>query len=160
MYFVPYITFHNQIFEIKYILTLIFFHKQTRNPSNNVTNIFVKALSEGPNRTTQSYLMYFVNGYKFHTIGHATGRTTMNNGVSIKGTNYSENASDYYGQLIEILELEYPGYPFKRTILFKCNWFYPSMHGTRRHPNYYLVEVNQSRRFNRYEPFRLAMQVC
>ena len=44
--------FRNQIFEIKYILTLIFFHKQACNPSNNVTNIFVKALAEGPNRTT------------------------------------------------------------------------------------------------------------
>ena len=141
-------------------MTLIFFDKQARNPSNNVTNIFVKALAEGPNRTTQSYPMYFVNGYKFHTIGHGTSRATMNSGVCIKGTNYSENASDYYGQLIEILELEYPGYPFKRTVLFKCDWFDPSRHGTRRHPNYSLVEVNQSRRFNRYEPFILAMQAC
>ena len=78
-----------------------------------MTNIFVKALVKGPNRITQSYLMYFVNGYKFHTIGHGSGRATMNSGVCIKGTNYSENASGYYGQLIEILELEYPGYPFK-----------------------------------------------
>ena len=84
----------------------------------------------------------------------------MNSGVCIKGANYSENASDYYGQLIQILELEYPSYPFKRTVLFKCEWFDPSRHGTRRHPNYNLVEVNQSRIFNRYEPFILAMQVC
>ena len=141
-------------------MTLIFFDKQARNPSNNVTNIFVKALAKGPNRTTKSYPMYFVNGYKFHTIGHGTGRATMNSGVCIKGTNYSENASDYYGQLIEILELEYPSYPFKRTVLFKCDWFDPSRHGTRRHPNYSLVEVNQSRRFNKYEPFILAMKAC
>ena len=84
----------------------------------------------------------------------------MKSGVCIKGTNYSENSSDYYGQLIEILELEYPGYPLKRTVLFKCDWFNPSRLGTRRHPNYSLVEVNQSRRFNIYEPFTLAMQAC
>ena len=66
----------------------------------------------------------------------------MNSGVCIKGTNYGENASNYYGQLIEILELEYPGYPFKRTVLFKCDWFDRSRHGTTRHPNYSLVEVN------------------
>ena len=77
----------------------------------------------------------------------------MNSGVCIKGRSYSENAGDYYGQLIEILELEYPGYPFKQMVLFKCDWFDPSRHGTRRHPNYSLVEVNQCRRFNRYEPF-------
>ena len=125
-----------------------------------MTNIFVKALAKGPNRTTQSYPTYFVNGYKFHTIGQGTGRATMNNGIFIKGTNYSENASHYYGQLIKILELEYLGYPFKRTVLFKCDWFDPSRHDTRKHPNYSLVEVNQSKRFNKYEPFILTMQVC
>ena len=77
-----------------------------------MTNIFVKALVERPNITTQSYPMYFV-----HTVGHKTGRATMNNGVCIKGANYSENARNYYGQLIEILELEYLGYPFERTVL-------------------------------------------
>ena len=84
----------------------------------------------------------------------------MNNGVCIKGTKYSENANDYYGKLIEILELEYASYPFKRTVLFKCYWFDPLRHGTRRHPNCSLVEVNQTRRFNKYEPFILIMQVC
>ena len=90
-----------------------------------MTNIFVKDLAKGQNRTTQSYPIYFVNGYKLHTIGHETSRATMNSGVCIKGTNYSENSCNYYGQLKEILELKYPGYPFKRMVLFKCDWFDP-----------------------------------
>ena len=38
---------------------------------------------------------------------------------------------------------EYRSYPFKRMVLFKYDWFNPSRHGTRRHLNYSLVEVNQ-----------------
>ena len=49
--------------------------------------------------------MYFVNGYKFHTESHGSMRSTSNSGVCIKGTNYSETESDYYGRLIEILQL-------------------------------------------------------
>ena len=54
-------------------------------------------------------------------------RSTSNSGVCIKGTNYSETEIDYYGRLIEILQLEYPRPPIKRTILFKCNWFDPTV---------------------------------
>ena len=52
--------------------------------------------------------MYFVNGYKFHPESHGSMRSTSNSGVCIKGTNFSETKSDYYGRLIEILQLEYP----------------------------------------------------
>ena len=47
-------------------------------------------------------------------------RATMNSGVCIKGSNYSASNIDFYGQLVEILQLEYPALPIKRTILFKC----------------------------------------
>ena len=44
----------------------------------------------------------------------------MNSGVCIKGSNYSASNIDFYGRLVEILQLEYPALPLKRTILFKC----------------------------------------
>ena len=105
--------------------------------------------------------MYFVNGYKFHTESHGSMRSTSNSGVCIKGTNYSETEGDYYGRLIEILQLEYPRLPIKRTILFKCNWFDPTVNvGMKVHKQYFLVDVNQKRKLSKDEPFILAMQAA
>lgn len=118
----------------------------------------MRDFARGPLRSVITYPGYYVNGYKFHTIGHGSSRSTMNSGVCIKGTNYSANESDYYGLLEEVVQLEYPGLPVKRTVLFKCQWFDPSNMGTRVHPDYKLVDVNHKRRFNRYEPFVLALQ--
>nr|GMD88460.1 uncharacterized protein LOC109179592 [Ipomoea batatas] len=84
----------------------------------------------------------------------------MNSGVCIKGINYSIDESDYYGRLVEVVQIEYPGLPVKRTILFKCEWFDPTNVGMKVHSQYKLVEVNHKRRFNRYEPFVLAVQAC
>ena len=47
----------------------------------------------------------------FHTSDLTAGRSTVNNGVSIKGSNYSELSSDYYGTLKVIIQLEYPTLP-------------------------------------------------
>nr|GMC60642.1 uncharacterized protein LOC109168299 [Ipomoea batatas] len=103
---------------------------------------------------------YYVNGFKFHTIGYGGIKETMNSGVCIKGINYSIDESDYYGRLVEVVQVEYPGLPVKRTILFKCEWFDPTTVGMKVHSQYKLVEVNHKRRFNRYEPFVLAMQAA
>ena len=55
--------------------------------------------------------------------------------------------------------MEYHGWPVKRTVLFKCEWFDPTLNiGTRVHPKYNIVEVNHRCRFNKYEPFVLAQQ--
>nr|GMD70570.1 uncharacterized protein LOC109179592 [Ipomoea batatas] len=103
---------------------------------------------------------YYVNGFKFHTIGYGGAKETMNSGVCIKGINYSVDESDYYGRLVEVVQVEYPGLPIKRTVLFKCDWFDPTSVGMKVHSKYKLVEVNHKRRFNRYEPFILAMQAA
>nr|GLL40098.1 uncharacterized protein LOC109179592 [Ipomoea trifida] len=94
---------------------------------------------------------YYVNGFKFHTIGYGGAKETMNSGVCIKGINYSVDESDYYGRLVEVVQVEYPGLPITRIILFKCEWFDPTSVGMKVHPKYKLVEVNHKRRFNRYD---------
>ena len=87
--------------------------------------------------------------------------STMNSGVCIKGSNYSESSNDFYGLLTEVIQLEYPALPIKRTVLFKCDWFDPVENvGMKIHKTYNLVDVNHKRRFNKYEPFILAMQAC
>ena len=62
-----------------------------------------------------------MNGYKFHTLGHGSIKSTMNSGVCIKGSNFSATELDFYGQLVEVLQLEYPALPLKRVILFNCH---------------------------------------
>ena len=133
--------------------------QQTNDPSNGYSNTFIQNLSKGPFRYVTTYPGYFVNGYKFHTIGHDSSKATMNSGVCIKGSNYSANESDYYGQLSEVVELEYPGLKNNRIVLFKCEWFDPTRNvGAKIHSDYKLVDVNHKRRFNRYEPFIMAVQ--
>ncbi|XP_043806163.1 uncharacterized protein LOC122721710 [Manihot esculenta] len=113
----------------------------------------------GPLRSVTSYNGYMVNGYKFQSKSYCASRATMNSGVCIKGSNYSSEESDYYGQLLEVIRLEYPGLPIKRVVLFKCNWFDPTPNvGTKIHSKYKLVDVNHKRSFNRYEPFVLGVQ--
>lgn len=85
----------------------------------------------------------------------------MNSGVCIKGSNYAELESDYYGKLIDVIELEYPNPTTKRTrvVLFKCDWFDPTIdRGWRVHKQYGLVDINFKRKFMKYEPFILASQ--
>ncbi|KAK1398076.1 DUF4216 domain-containing protein [Heracleum sosnowskyi] len=124
-----------------------------------VPNEFVRDLASGPLRSVKSVPIYFVNGYKFHTRKYGASKSTFNSGVCIKGTNYTEMANDYFGIIEEILILEYPRLPIKRTVLFKCEWFDPTPNvGTRAHRRYNIVEVNQKKKLNLYEPFILAMQ--
>nr|GMD54464.1 uncharacterized protein LOC109179592 [Ipomoea batatas] len=124
---------------------------EAHDPSNNISNKFIKDLAKGPLRFVNTYSGYYVNGFKFHTIGYGGAKETMNSGVCIKGINYSVDESDYYGRLVEVVQVEYPGLPIKRIILFKCEWFDPTSVSMKVHPMYKLVEVNHKRRFNRYD---------
>ena len=135
------------------------FFKFAHDPSNHIPSHFLKDLSKGPLRSYKSYKGCVVNGFKFHTKNHSSDKATMNSGVCIKGTSYTTDEYDYYGQLVEVLCLEYPGLPIKRTILFRCDWFDPTPNlGTKCHQQYKLVDVNHRRFFNKYEPFILSMQ--
>ena len=123
-------------------------------------NDCLRQLAKKPLRFIKRYnAFFFVNGYKFHTMGHASSKATMNSGVCIQGSNYSEVVWDYYGRIKEILELEYTGLPVKKLVLFNCEWFDNTVNvGTKVHERYKLIDVNIRRRYNKYEPFVLAMQ--
>lgn len=128
--------------------------------SNNTThNQFIDDIAWGPLATVKTWPIYFVNGYKFHTTTWSGGKSTANNGVCVKGTDYGQCEHDYYGTLDEIVQLEYPGEPIKRIVLFKCKWFDPTLNtGTRVHKHHGIVEVNLQRSYSKYEPFIIAQQ--
>jgi len=47
----------------------------------------------------------------------------MNSGVCISDSNFG----DYFGRIKEIIQVKYPEAPLKQTVLFKCEWFDPTM---------------------------------
>ena len=119
----------------------------------------LRSMSHGPLRSCVVYPAYFVNGYKFNSLAYGANKSSQNSGVCVKGSNYSETSYDYYGQLEEVIEIEYFGQ--LRIALFKCKWFDPTPNvGTRVHRRTSIVEVHRNRRFNKYEPFILASQAC
>ena len=129
------------------------------NSENNVTNPYIRRLAWGPENMTTSWPMYFVNGFKFHTAEHSQGKKTNNSGVSVRG-DAGTGENTWHGVLRQILELEYTGdvgKVIRRVVLFKCDWYDPGRpEGTRKHNNYNIIEVNQTRKFGAYDPFILA----
>ncbi|XP_047260136.1 uncharacterized protein LOC124893049 [Capsicum annuum] len=104
---------------------------------------------------------YNVNGHKFCTEESSKYYKSNNIGVWVKGdTSNKDGDVDYYGVLQEILELDFPGWPHKKLILFRCKWFDPTPKiGTRVDPHYKIVEVKHTRQYGSYDPFIIAQNV-
>ena len=66
---------------------------------------------------------------------------------------------DYFGILQEVIELKYVANSRSyKTVLFKYEWFDP-IKGVSTHEQYKLVDVNQMKKYPKYDPFVLASQV-
>lgn len=114
-------------------------------------------IAQGPCQLVKTYNGYFVNGYKFHTLDYGRHKSTLNSGVCVLGSSWSEDEVDYYGLLEEVLELEYFGMG-NHVVLFKCHWFDVSPSHVRLNPRFGLVEINHTRKLNTNDPFVLAHQ--
>ena len=124
-----------------------------------VQNTFLHDLAWGPKRYVNTWPVYFVNGYKFHIDERTMGKKTINSGVCVKGVGQDANESDYYGILKEVVEIEYPGEPKKKVVLFYCDWFDPLLNrGVKIHKQYKIIEVRHTRRYAKYDPFIFAKQ--
>jgi hypothetical protein len=77
----------------------------------------------------------------------------------VKGGEHDNNGVDYYRVLKKVIELQFPSHPVISVVLFKCEWFdlIPNR-GTRVHPQYKLVDVNNKRSYPKFDPFVLAQQ--
>jgi hypothetical protein len=104
----------------------------------------VRQVSGGLTFRVNSYNVYDVNGYCFHTTKYEEerpNRRTTNNGVCMRS---SSDGVDYFGRLQEIYELEYHDCKPLKPVIFKCLWFDPSARGMRQNKNLRLVEIKQS----------------
>ncbi|RDX70629.1 hypothetical protein CR513_50114, partial [Mucuna pruriens] len=87
------------------------------------------------------------------------GMNSINHGVYVRGTN-NQLEYDFYGNLFDIIQLEYTGFPIMKLVLFKYDWFdiTPNI-GTKVDNKYEIVEVRESRRYNKaYDSFIFAQQ--
>ncbi|XP_075521643.1 uncharacterized protein LOC142554928 [Primulina tabacum] len=139
----------------------LWFEQYVQQPGANLPDKCLENIAFGPLRRIKSYSGYFVNGFRFHIVRHCATRSTSNSGVTVKGSGNTNNEINYYGNIEEIIEVEYPGLPIKRIVLFKCAWFDPTPKtGTRCHPKYQLFDVNKNKRLHIYEPFIFAVQAA
>ncbi|XP_038687458.1 uncharacterized protein LOC119986835 [Tripterygium wilfordii] len=135
------------------------FRQYVHEPQNGITDDIVRSVARGPLRSVEIWHMCYVNGYKFDTDARSEGKSTINSGVCIRGTDYGQSENDYYGVLKEIVQLELTGLPIKKIVLFNCEWFDPTPNrGVRIHKHNGLVEVKHRGRYNKFDPFIIAQQ--
>ncbi|XP_015960485.1 uncharacterized protein LOC107484411 [Arachis duranensis] len=122
------------------------FKNYVQDPLNNVTDLNIQSLAWGLLRTVKCLPIYKVNGFKFHTRSQSSGKSTQNYGICVKGTCYGEYENDFYGQLDEIIQVEYTGLPLKRVVLFKCEWFDLTIgKGTKVNKEYGIIQIRKNR---------------
>ncbi|WMV14309.1 hypothetical protein MTR67_007694 [Solanum verrucosum] len=115
-------------------------------------------LSRGPMKYVTRFKGYIINGYRFHVQDYDKGLRTQNCGIVVAGeTDEEGKIIDYYGDLTDILELQFIG--GRRLVLFRCMWFdvYDNERGVKM-DEYDFVSVNPQRFLKTDEPFVLANQ--
>ncbi|WMV40449.1 hypothetical protein MTR67_033834 [Solanum verrucosum] len=115
-------------------------------------------LSRGPMKYVTRFKGYIINGYRFHVQDYDKGLRTQNCGIVVAGeTDEEGKIIDYYGDLTDILELQFIG--GRRLVLFRCMWFdvYDNEMGVKM-DKYDFVSVNPQRFLKTDEPFVLANQ--
>ncbi|KAL0392588.1 UNVERIFIED_CONTAM: hypothetical protein Sradi_2481600 [Sesamum radiatum] len=91
------------------------------------------------------------------TERHNTSKSTMNCGVCVKSSSYTDEENDFYEIIKEIFQLAYPLIPNLHIVLFKCSYVDP-VRGMKVHPSYHLVDVNFKKLYQKDDPFILAQQ--
>ncbi|WMV54979.1 hypothetical protein MTR67_048364 [Solanum verrucosum] len=113
------------------------------------------SLSRGPMPYVTRFKGYIVNGYRFHVKEYDQYLKTQNCGVVVVGeTGEEQNHMNYYGELTEVLELQFVG--GRRVILFRCMWF-DQKRGVKM-DEYGFVSANRRRYLKINEQFVLASQ--
>ncbi|XP_023639601.1 uncharacterized protein LOC111830945 [Capsella rubella] len=120
---------------------------------NEPLPLWLHEIVQEPRAKITTAPMYFTRGYTFHTYRHGIRRATANYGISVKAGD-----SEFYGILQQILEVEYPGLLNLKCILFKCDWYDPTMGRGMRANNLGVVDVNTNKTYGRFDPYILASQ--
>uniref|UniRef100_J3LJ41 DUF4216 domain-containing protein n=1 Tax=Oryza brachyantha TaxID=4533 RepID=J3LJ41_ORYBR len=117
------------------------------------------SLANGPDRRLRVYSACNENGVRYHTIDREKNRKTQNSGIKVEGA-HKNLIIDFYGVLIEILELQYTTNKNgdRSVFLFRCDWFDLDGRKTRMRNDGYFTSINIRGRWYKKDPFILAPQ--
>ncbi|KAK4383016.1 hypothetical protein Sango_2818000 [Sesamum angolense] len=76
---------------------------KVKDEINYTGNKLLKLHYWGPTAGVTTFPCYFVNGYNFQTQRHSVGKLTVNCGVCVKSSSYTDTDSDFYGILEEVI---------------------------------------------------------
>lgn len=114
----------------------------------------VRKLSFSPFYNVKQFKGYYLNGFKFHIRSSNQHRLTSNNSLCVKDSVYDGEELDYYGTLVDIVELHYG---FNSIVLFKCEW-YDNTQSVRIIQPHAIVEVNHTTQLASSDVYVLAQQ--
>ncbi|XP_057771180.1 uncharacterized protein LOC130990991 [Salvia miltiorrhiza] len=110
-------------------------------------------LSYGPDERVTHYDGCIVNGLRFHTKRHDLNKRTQNYGVVVKVGDDDSGLQEYYGVLVDIVQVDYLGN--HSVTLFYCDWFEGK---AVQKDKYNYTSVNMSKPWKTNEPYVLATQ--
>lgn len=113
------------------------------------------ALASGPHICAKKYTGCIINGVRFHTKARDSRLRTQNSGIVVEG-NHKDEFIDFYGVLIDIIELDY--IKGRSVVLFKCKWFNLGDKRKGMHIDGKFTSVNVNRFWYENDPFVLACQ--
>ncbi|KAK6791438.1 hypothetical protein RDI58_010519 [Solanum bulbocastanum] len=100
---------------------------------------------------------YYVNGFKFQSEEVSRNKKANNSGVYIQGdVDGTDQTIEYYGVILEIIEVRYSGWPTKKIVLFRSEWFDPSHRGMKVDHQHNIIEVKHTRKYRSYDSFIIA----
>ena len=115
------------------------------------------SLAKGPDNRVKRYTGCNANGFRFHTQDRERKRKTQNSGVVVEGE-HDGRVIDFYGVIIEVIELEYL-LGQNRVMLFKCDWWdVKDNTSIQIDKDWNITSVNVSRTWYKDQPFVLASQ--
>ncbi|KAK6774198.1 hypothetical protein RDI58_029437 [Solanum bulbocastanum] len=120
----------------------------------------VKEVALGPESQVLTMNKYCVNGLKFQTEEVSSNKKTNNSGIYIQGdVDGSGQTIEYYDAIHEIIKVRYSGWPKKKIVLFRCEWFGPSHRGTKVDHQHNIIEVKHTRKYKSYDSFIIGQNV-
>jgi hypothetical protein len=125
-------------------------------------NNALRQISHGFRKRVKIYGVHDVNGYRFRSEKYEEKKIDLvsrNVGVCVTVYDGDDNPVEYFGIIVDILNISWEGSMELELVLFKCRWFDPTSNGVRRMLNLGLVEVKHSTRLTNFNPFVLASQV-
>ncbi|KAH0679486.1 hypothetical protein KY284_020571 [Solanum tuberosum] len=127
-------------------------------PYVNVQHLqLVKEVALGPESQVLTMNKYCVNGFKFQIEEVSRNKKTNNSGVYIQGeVDGTGQTIEFYGVIHELIEVRYSGWPKKKIVLFRCEWFDPSHRGTKVDHQHNIIEVKHTRKYRSYDLFIIA----